>query len=114
MLTEDTEVDILFWHQEGKPPDWIARRVGAPVNAVRTTIKHGVVRQLRAKRSRKPIPECEDETPTPAEIRAACEDIQATWSRAERERRRVPRYLPYEIPEVSTEFLAETIESRIL
>ncbi len=40
---------------------------------------------------------CTGAQPTPAEIAAACEAIQATWTPAERERRRVycpPHYEP--------------------
>jgi len=57
----------------------------------------------------KPDKRCTGRLPTRAEIDAACEAIQATWTPAERERRRVycpPRYEP---PEYNSRELDEAL-----
>lgn len=56
-------------------------------------------------RRRGQVSDCE---PTPAEIRAACERIQAGWTEAERRKRRVGPEMPAETPVYRLEDLAIT------
>lgn len=88
-MTEDTEVDET------------AARVQARLKE-------------RLKLKRPPLAAEPEEIPTPEEIRTGCLSIQATWTPAQRERRRAQVVEPYTIPEVSTEFLAPTLEKRVL
>ncbi len=57
---------------------------------------------------------CKGYVPTPAEIQRVCEEIQATWSRRERQRRQVERgFARWTPPPVTLPDLREAVSDEL-
>lgn len=86
MISVDKQVDILFWHQEGKSLRWIGFKVQVSRATARAVVERGKVSIHYD--IRKPNPSQQDDhgayLPTTEEIAGATARIRASWSRAKK------------------------------
>lgn len=89
-LIDDETVDQIeaYWEQ-GACYAAIATLVGVELETVETVINDG--------------PGAEHYTPTPEEIKAGCEAIQAEWTPQERRERQTVKPVPWRVPETHLE-----------